>query len=88
VTPIVTIRGEHYIPLPDVAATFEIELTWVQEVYEFGLLGPGETVGGTVAIASRLLDRVAAIRRLNRVQGVNLAGIAVILPADPAEGAP
>jgi hypothetical protein len=82
VTPFVTIRGERYVTLPDVAATFEVELTWVQEVYDFGLLGPGEAVGETIAIASRLLDRVAAIRRLNRVQGVNLAGIAVILPAD------
>lgn len=81
-TPLVTIRGERYVTLPDVAATFEVELTWVQEVYDYGLLGPGETVGETIAIASRLLDRVAAIRRLNRVQGVNLAGIAVILPAD------
>lgn len=79
---IVTIRGEHYVTLPDVAATFEVELTWVQEVYDFGLLGPGEPVDDTIAIASRLLDRVAAIRRLNRVQGVNLAGIAVILPAE------
>jgi len=79
VTPIVTIRGEPYVTLQDVAESFEFELTWVQEVYEFGLLGPGETVGGSIAIASRLLDRVAAIRRLNRVLGVNLAGVAVIL---------
>ena len=79
---IVTIRGEHYVTLPDVAATFEVELTWVQEDYDFGLLGPGEPVDDTIAIASRLLDRVAAIPRLNRVQGVNLAGIAVILPAE------
>ena len=81
-TPLLTIRGERYVTLPDVAATFEVELTWVQEVYDFGLLGPGEAVGDTVAIASRLLDRVAAIRRLNRVQGVNLPGIALILQTD------
>jgi hypothetical protein len=85
-TPIVTIRGERYVTLQDVAATFEIELTWVREVYDSGLLGAGEPVGDTIAIASRLLDRVAAIRRLNRVQGVNLAGIAIILPAE--ESAP
>ena len=78
-TPIVTIRGEHYVTLQDVAESFEFELSWVQEVYEFGLLGPGETVGGSIAIASRLLDRVAAIRRLNRVLGVNLAGVALVL---------
>jgi hypothetical protein len=79
VTPIVTIRGEPYVTLQDVAESFEFELSWVQEVYEFGLLGPGETVGDTIAIASRLLDRVAAIRRLNRVLGVNLAGVALVL---------
>lgn len=78
-TPFVTIRGEHYVTLQDVAESFEFELTWVQEVYEFGLLGPGETVDGRIAIASRLLDRVAAIRRLNRVLGVNLAGVALVL---------
>ena len=78
-TPLVTIRGEHYVTLQDVADGFEFELSWVQEVYEFGLLGPGESVGGSIAIASRLLDRVAAIRRLNRVLGVNLAGVALIL---------
>ena len=78
-TPLVTIRGEHYVTLQDVADGFEFELAWVQEVYEFGLLGPGESVGGSIAIASRLLDRVAAIRRLNRVLGVNLAGVALIL---------
>lgn len=78
-TPIVTIRGEHYVTLQDVAESFEFELSWVQEVYEFGLLGPGESVGGSIAIASRLLDRVAAIRRLNRVLGVNLAGVALVL---------
>jgi len=78
-TPPLTVRGELYLTLQDVAETFEVELTWVQEAYELGLLGPGERVGGSVAIASRLLDRVAAIRRLNRVQGVNLPGIALIL---------
>jgi hypothetical protein len=82
-TTILTIRGERYLTLQDVAESFEIELAWVQEVYEFGLLGEGERVGGAVAIASRLLDRVAAIRRLNRVQGVNLAGIALILQETP-----
>lgn len=75
----IVIRGERYVTLAAVAESFEIELTWVQEVYDFGLLGQGETVGGSVAIAARLLDRVAAIRRMNRVQGVNLAGIALLL---------
>jgi hypothetical protein len=85
-TQLIVIRGERYLTLQGVAETFEVELSWVQEVYDFGLLGPGETVEGTVAIASRLLDRVAEIRRMNRVQGVNLAGIALVLA--PTEGAP
>lgn len=80
-TPPVHVRGEQYLTLQDLAETFEVELTWVEEAYELGLLGAGETVGGTVAIASRLLDRVAAIRRLNRVQGVNLPGIVLLLEA-------
>ena len=81
-TQLLTIHGETYVTLQDVAQTFEFELAWVQEVYDFGLLGPGERVEGTVAIASRLLDRVAAIRRLNRVLGVNLAGVALVLQED------
>jgi hypothetical protein len=85
-TTLVIIRGEHYLTLQGVAESFQIEVEWVQEVYDFGLLGSGERVGGTVAISARLLDRVAEIRRMNRIQGVNLAGIALVLR--DAEAAP
>jgi hypothetical protein len=67
------------VTLDAMAEAYAVEEAWVREVYAFGLLGPGEPVGRTVAVSARMLDRVALIRRLHVVQGVNLAGIAIIL---------
>ncbi len=75
----VVLHGEIFITLSGVAARFTLQRTWVQEVYDFGLLGEGEHVGDEIAIAAALLDRVAKIRRLRDQQGVNLPGIAIIL---------
>ena len=81
------IRGERYVTLAGVAETYSLELAWVREVYDYGLLGegerldgpPGATAGDDIAVAERMLDRVATIERLHRAQGVNLPGIALIL---------
>jgi len=81
-----TIRGEPYLTLSGVAEMYSLELAWVREVYDYGLLGEGETLpqaggrpGDDIAIAERLLGRVATIERLHRAHGVNLPGIALIL---------
>jgi len=82
----VELHGELFITLTGVAARCTLQRVWVQEVYDFGLLGEGERVGDEIAIAVALLDRVAKIRRLRDQQGVNLPGIAIIL--DLMEDAP
>jgi hypothetical protein len=73
------VGGERFIPLAVVADCYEVELTWVQEVYEFGLLGEGRRVEGKLAVSTVMLERVAVIRRLTLQQGLNLAGVAALL---------
>ena len=75
----VVIRGEKWFTLEGVAECYGLEVAWVREVYEYGLLGEGAPAEGTIAVAPRALDRVAVIRRLEIQLGVNLEGIALIL---------
>ena len=76
---VVVLHGERFITLAGVAEIYTLQRGWLDEVYDYGLLGEGERVGGEIAIAAALLDRVALIRRLHERQGVNLPGIAIIL---------
>jgi hypothetical protein len=76
---IITIQGEHYITLSSAAECYEIEVGWVQQVYDEGLLGEGAEVEGDLAIPATMLDRLAEIQRLQNQQGINLSGIAIIL---------
>lgn len=75
----ITIRGEVFLSLEEVASCYQVELSFLREVYEMGLIGPGELAEGRLAIPARELDRVAEILRLHFHQGVNLAGIALFL---------
>jgi len=85
-TDALMIRGEHYVTVARVAELYAVRVEWVREVVDYGLLEPVEHVGDELAIAARLLDRVALIQRLTLVQGVNLPGVAIIL--DLMERAP
>lgn len=75
----ITIRGELFLPLEEVASCYQVDLAFLREVYDMGLIGPGELARGRLAIPARELDRVAEILRLFFHQGVNLAGIALLL---------
>ena len=75
----VVVRGETWFTLEGAADCFGVELAWVREVYAFGLLGEGESVEGTIAIAAAALDRIAAVRRLELQLGLDLEAIALIL---------
>ena len=79
---VVTIRGERYITLDAAAECYECEVTWVQQVYSFGLLGPGEQVGAGIAIRTSMLERLARIVALCRYQGLELDAAAAILLID------
>jgi hypothetical protein len=75
----ITIHGENYVTLTHAADCYELEVRWIEEVYDYGLLGEGEQLETGLAIPTRMLDRLAEIHRLQNQQGVNLAGIAIIL---------
>lgn len=76
---VVSIRGELYLTLETVAECYRVEAVWLREVYETGLLGPGEELGDSIAIAASMLDRMGDILRLHQQQGINLAGILILL---------
>ena len=80
------IRGERYVTATRAAEIYDVRVEWVLEICDYGLLEPVERVGDELAIAARLLDRLATIHRLNVTQGVNLPGVAIIL--DLLERAP
>lgn len=71
--------GGRYLTLSVVAECYAVEVRWVREVYEYGLLGSGRLEGGEPAIASVMLERVAVIRRLQLQAGLNLEGVALLL---------
>lgn len=78
----IVLRGELYLSLEEVAECYHVELAWVREVVDLGLLGRCELTRGRLVVAATRLDRVAEILRLQRQQGVNLAGIAMLLGID------
>ncbi len=67
-----------FVSLVTVAECFQVEVRWIEQVYEFGLLGAGHQEDDQLSIAAEHLQRVADVLRLTR-QGVNLEGIALIL---------
>ena len=76
---VISIQGRSYVTLSEAAECYHVEVRWVEEVYEYGLLGTGEQVEEQIAIPTEMLDRLAEIQRLHNQQGVNLPGIAIIL---------
>ena len=77
----VTVRGERFLALRAAADCYELEASFLVEVYREGLLGEGVEIEGEPAIAAAMLDRVAEIRRLHRHLGLDLDAIEVWLRA-------
>lgn len=75
----IVIRGRTCLSLEGIARCYRVEVEWVREVYDLGLLGEGTPWNDTVALELDALDRVAEIRRLHEHVGANLAGIAMLL---------
>ena len=73
------IEGELFLSLETVAAIYKVQIVWLQQVYEYGLLGTGVDRDATVCIASIYLDRVATIVRLHDKLGLDLDMISVSL---------
>jgi len=79
------IRGQVHVSLQAVARCFDVRISWVEEIYEQGLLGSCQRVDNRVAIAAAELDRVARIVRLHFCQGIDLAGIVFLMGTSEAE---
>jgi len=73
------IAGESYITVSAVAECYQCDVAWVTEVYEAGLLGAGEHVDSELAILTRMLYRLAEIRRMYVFQGLDLATVEALL---------
>ena len=81
----IRIRGELYLTLEAAAECYQVEVEWVRRVYELDLLGPGQPLEQSTAIAARMLDRLAEIRRLHLHTGMDLEAIALVLLREPSD---
>ncbi|MCB9899527.1 MAG: hypothetical protein H6825_16090 [Planctomycetes bacterium] len=81
----IVVAGELFVTLDAVAHCYEVEVAWLLEVHEHGLLGRTAHAGDALVLAVDALDRLARVLRLHRQLGLDLAGIALILgePDDP-----
>lgn len=75
----IEIRGEVYLTLELAAECFEVEVAWVREVYDTGLLGRGEATRAGLAIPAEGLDRLARVVHLARHLGVELELVGLVL---------
>jgi hypothetical protein len=78
----VVIRDESYMTLDLVAECYDLDLEWVERVYRLGLLGSCEQVEGRPAIPSRMLERVAEVRRLCHYHGLDPLLVDVLFADD------
>lgn len=73
------VEGRVHVSLAVVAETYEVELAWVEELHALGVLGRAVRVDDTLLVACSALERVAAVRRLQIQQGVDLAAAVALL---------
>ena len=72
-------QESHVLSLAVMAQCFDVRVTWLEEVYELGLLGTGKRQGSAIVVSTRQLEVVAEVIRLHYHQGVDLPGIALWL---------
>jgi len=73
------IRGEVFVTLESAAECYHVEASWIERVYSHGLLGPGERIGGSIAVPASELDRLAAVLRWHLHYGLDLEAVAALL---------
>ena len=78
------LEGELHLSLETVAEVYDVEVIWLQEVADAGLIGTGFHTGPRPCIAAVRLDHVATIVRLRRVIGLDVEAIRLAL--DHARG--
>jgi hypothetical protein len=78
----VTVEGELYLSLETYAEIYSIEVHWLRDVYDHGLLGSGVNSGSLVCVATTQMDRVATIVRLHEGYGLDVETIYLVLEDD------
>lgn len=73
-----TIHGETYVSLEDISEVCHVEITWVQQVYELGILGPGEHIESVTVVPASFLDRAVRVRRITLQTGLDLDAAVVL----------
>ena len=72
----VYVDGELHLTLETVAEIYRVEVVWLREAYDRGLLGAGRTARRTECIAAARLDHVATVVRLRHFVGRDLGAVA------------
>lgn len=73
------LHGELFVTLETAAECYRVELRWIEEVHDAGLLARAERVGGSLAVPVRDLDRLAAVLRWHRHHGLDLETVLALL---------
>jgi len=75
----ITVEGELYLSLETYAEIFRIQVTWLRDVYDRGLLGEGVPSEAWICVASTQMDRIATLVRLHNSLGVDIDTLAWLL---------
>ena len=78
--------GELHLTLKTVAEIYQVEVVWLREVYDRGLLGAGRDAERTVCLAAARLDHVATVVRLRHLVGRDIDALVRALADVAASG--
>lgn len=74
----IAIGGELHLSLQVVAECYRVELAWLRDAFEIGLL-VGHREKNEIVIAAGMMDRVAEIVRLHVYYRLDLSAITLVL---------
>jgi len=69
------VGGELYLAVETVAEIYRIEVIWLREAVDSGLIGSGVESQPRLCIAAARLDHVATIVRLHQMLGLDVEAI-------------
>ena len=70
------IAGRSWLRVEDVAACYSVEVAWVREVCDLGLVEARREPDGIELVPAVELDRVADLLRISRALGLDLVTVA------------
>lgn len=78
----VMLGGERFLRLEVVARWYRIEISFIEEAVELGLLPAESTTDSDRVLAEHALDRLAQLLRWHWQTGLDLATLALLLPTE------